>query len=78
MNFLNSQQLYELTNYKRPSAQIRWFAERNWTFEVGADGYPRVDKRYYDKRMMGEIVTEKTKPNITALRAICGQKEKDK
>lgn len=75
MTFLSRDQLEKLTGYKRPSSMERWLAERQWMYEIGADGYPRVLERYFEKRMMGFYTETPTEPDIEALRHFCGTHE---
>jgi hypothetical protein len=74
IDLLKKSELCALTGRQRPSGMVRWLSEREWSFEIGADGYPRVDRRYYDKRMMGEIIEEEETPNYGVLRVINGTK----
>lgn len=74
IDLLTKSELCALTGRQRPSGMVKWLTEYEWVFEIGADGYPRVDRRYYDKRMMGEVAEEEETPNYEALRVICGSK----
>lgn len=76
IDLLNKQELYVLTNKKHGRCMVRWLAEREWCFEVGDDGYPRVDRRYYDKRMMSGYADAEQQPNMKALEAIIGPENK--
>lgn len=40
--FLTRNEISELTDLKRPSAQIRWLKAHGWPFEVSALGEPKV------------------------------------
>lgn len=40
--FLTSDQLKELTGYKKPALQRRWLLENGYRFDVRADGRPSV------------------------------------
>lgn len=53
MALLTPEELHELTDCARPSAQIEWLRARSWVFEVGATGRPKVDREEYGRRMIG-------------------------
>lgn len=53
MALLTPEELHELTDCARPSAQIEWLRARSWVFEVGATGRPKVDREEYERRMIG-------------------------
>lgn len=54
---LTTEQLSILTGRTQPAAQIRWLKGRNWRFEVGFDGLPKVAFAYFERRMVfGEDV----------------------
>jgi hypothetical protein len=74
MSFVPLQELKELTGRKQPSRICRWLAEHEWVFEEGADGLPRVDRRYYDKRLTAGVIDQPQTINEDALKAICGTK----
>jgi hypothetical protein len=40
--FLTRDEIAELTGYKRPSAQIRWFKAHGWPFEISSLGEPKI------------------------------------
>ena len=67
IDLLTKQELKKLSGQKLAADIILWLAENDWVFEVGADGWPRVDRRYYDKRMTGEINHKPTEPNYDAV-----------
>lgn len=74
MSFVPLSELQELAGRKRPSHICRWLAEHEWVFEEGADGLPKVDRRYYDKRMTSGLDERPQGINEDALKAICGPK----
>ena len=74
MSFVPLQELKELTGRKQPSRICRWLAEHEWVFEEGADGLPKVDRRYYDKRMTAGLTDVQPTINEDALKAICAPK----
>ena len=53
MALLTPEELHELTDCARPSAQIEWLRARSWVFEIGATGRPKVDREEYERRMIG-------------------------
>lgn len=74
MSFVPLQELRDLAGKKQPSRICRWLAEHQWVFEVGADGLPKVDRRYYDKRLTDGITEVSVDINKQALEAICDSK----
>lgn len=50
---LTPQELHELTDCARPSAQIEWLRARSWVFDVGKTGRPKVDREEYERHMIG-------------------------
>jgi hypothetical protein len=74
VSFVPLHELKELTGRKQPSRICRWLAEHDWVFEEGADGLPKVDRRYYDRRLTGGIDERPQTINENALKAICGTK----
>lgn len=56
---LTSQELANLTGRAQPAAQIRWLNDRNWLFEIGFDGLPKVAAAYFERRLVhGVKVTQ--------------------
>jgi hypothetical protein len=51
---LTQDEVQALTGYKRPSYQCAWLRERGWTFELGADGRPRI-AREHAQRQLGAL-----------------------
>jgi len=49
--FLTPDQLVKLTDYKRPSDQIRWLQENGYPFEIGSSGRPKVLARVLETRL---------------------------
>lgn len=72
IDLLTKQELHILTGKKHGRCMISWLAEYEWAFEIGADGYPRVDRRYYDRRMLKGETGMDEQPNMKALEAIIG------
>lgn len=66
---LSKAEIYDLSGYKPPKYQIDWLRKNGFTFRVGADGYPRVDRSHYLKVMGGinEVSHQKTEPNFGGL-----------
>ena len=49
----------------RPSGAIRWFRENGFTFKVGVDGWPRVDRQHWHKVMGGDTrERSRTEPTL--------------
>lgn len=59
--FLFQDEIAELTGYKRPSAQIRWFKERGWPLEISARGEPKVLRAVAVARLGGSPQNEEPK-----------------
>jgi hypothetical protein len=58
----------DLTDAKKPSAQIRWLESRGWPFEISSKGRPKVLRAVRDARLGGNIgATPATGPNWDAL-----------
>lgn len=72
--FLERAELIELTGYRRQHEQVRWLKARGWKLEVNAAGAPRVARAYFERRMVGQAVTEDPPPaarhNFGALRVV--------
>lgn len=49
--FLTREELRDLTDYKRPSDQIRWLTEHGYRFDVGASGRPKVLRSFVGNRL---------------------------
>lgn len=70
--FLTPEQLEQLTGLRRPSAQARWLGERNWRYEIAADGRVVVHELEAQRRLCGGTVGRKAvreEPDLEALRA---------
>lgn len=68
--FLTSDELEELTGYKKPSLQKRWMTARGWRFEENAAGHPKILRALVEKQMGGSAsatVPKKQKPNLGAI-----------
>lgn len=50
---LTPEELHQLTDCARPSAQIEWLRARSWVFDVGVTGRPKVDREEYERHMIG-------------------------
>jgi len=59
--FLTNQEISELTGLRRPSAQIRWFKNRGWPFEISALGNPKVLRVVAIARLGGSPQNEEPK-----------------
>jgi hypothetical protein len=61
---LTRRELYELTGYERPSAQIRWLRQYGIRFFEAADGYPRVLRTDLENKEKQRT----TSPNLSAIK----------
>lgn len=50
--FLTPPEIMELTGYVQRSAQVRWFQNHGWKFELNAGGMPKVLRAEMEKRML--------------------------
>jgi len=48
--YMTADQLKELTDKEKPSAQIRWLEQNGWVYSVSAMGRPKVLVAYADQR----------------------------
>lgn len=39
---LTAADLKALTDYSRPSDQVKWLKDHGWPFEIGSKGFPKV------------------------------------
>lgn len=53
--FLTQEQLQELTERVRPTAQIKWLKEHGYPFDVGAEGNPKVLASVVESRLGGTV-----------------------
>lgn len=69
--FLTPEEIAIVTGRKQPAAQLRWLKENRWRAHMNAAGSVVVDRRYYERRMVGELETQPSvvEPNFAALRA---------
>ncbi len=49
--FLTRTEIFELTGYKRGTAQARWLRAEGFSFRIGADGRPRVLRAAVEKAL---------------------------
>lgn len=68
---LTDDELRALTGFVRPSKQIEWLRREGFTFRIGADGHPRVDRGHYCKLMgVADIAAHRrTVPDFSGIRA---------
>jgi len=69
--FLTADELYALTGYRRKSGQIEWLRAKRWRFEITREGFPRVARGYYERRMIASIEQPTRlpkKPNFALLK----------
>ena len=52
MSILTKQEIENLTGRSQPAAQIRWLKQRQWLFETGADGLPKVAQAHFERKMV--------------------------
>jgi hypothetical protein len=50
--FLSPEELRELTGGAIRRKQIEWLRRERWRFVLDLEGRPRVDRRYYERRML--------------------------
>lgn len=66
---LSRAELEEVSGYLQKSRISKWLRQNGFTFRVGADGWPRVDRHHY--QMIMGTGSPKTltvsKPNVGAL-----------
>lgn len=65
--FLTTDELTELTGYKRPTSMIRWLKENQFGFTVAADGYPRVLSEHVQIRLTHKPIARRAVPNFAVL-----------
>lgn len=53
MSLLTPDELRDLTDCARHSAQIEWLRARSWVFEISTAGRPKVDREEYARHMIG-------------------------
>lgn len=67
--FLNDEELFELTGYRRNADRCRWLEERGWKFERSAvTGRPVVSRSYAESKLSGTPVKVEPKLNLAAFR----------
>ena len=68
--FLSDAELRDLTDYARPSKQIEWLRREGFTFKVGRDGHPKVDRQHYLSVMgaSNRMARRTTEPDFSGLR----------
>lgn len=50
--FLTADELEDLTDRKRWSAQIAWLRENHWAFTVSAEGRPKVARKEAERQLV--------------------------
>lgn len=67
--FLNKDEIIELTGKKRPAFQIAWLAKKGWIFETNAAGRPVVSREYVRAKLGGVSAAPPagSQPNFAAL-----------
>lgn len=67
--FLTHEQLHQLTDYKRPSDQIRWLTEHGYRFDIGASGRPKVLRSVVENRLENPPKTKAKGPRFDQVNA---------
>lgn len=63
--YLSPTELKSLTGYMIRPAVVRWLERNDWPFaSPGADGWPRVLRRYHDDRLSGVRISRQAKSKI--------------
>lgn len=70
--FLQTEELLEITGYKHPSSQKDWLDKNGWRYVVNGSGRPIVNRWYARMRMSGITPTmtgmdPAWKPNFASL-----------
>ena len=68
--FLSPEELRELTGGAIRRKQIEWLRRERWRFVLDLGGRPRVDRRYYERRMLTpdqQEPTQRVQPNFAPL-----------
>jgi hypothetical protein len=71
-NYLSATELADLIQCRpnQHSKMASWLLKRNWKFEVGSTGLPRVSRAYHDRKMgISDVVTQfklSDTPNLNA------------
>ena len=65
--FLTTEQLYQLTGYKKPALQRRWLAGNGYSFDVRRDGKPVVSRCHYESHHGVVVGKRPSVPNLAAL-----------
>ena len=67
--FLEPAELRSLTGRAHRTKQAAWLRDQGWRFVLDADGRPRVDTRYYERRMLmaEQRGSTRVEPNFAAL-----------
>ncbi|MES9949362.1 MAG: DUF4224 domain-containing protein [Candidatus Thiodiazotropha sp.] len=61
--------LKELTDCGQRHTMIRWLVDSGWKFEVGTNGWPKVAIEEFNRNMVGDSKSKKTKQlNIDAIK----------
>jgi len=68
--FLNTDELHNLTGFKRFTSQAKWLRKNKFEFVLRANGQPRVLRIHVDARLGGIVIgnnTNNTEPNWEAI-----------
>lgn len=69
--YLSAAELVDLTGARQKSAQIEWLRAKRWRFEVSREGFPRVARAYWRRRMVDDQVEaaspSRVRPNFAVI-----------
>lgn len=66
--FLDDEELFDLTGYRRNADRRRWLSDRKWKFETTVTGKPVVSRNYAESRLAGVVVKTEPQLNWAAVR----------
>jgi hypothetical protein len=61
---LSRSELRELSGYRQRSKVVHWLVKNGFRPKVGADGWPRVDRKLYERVMSGGMQRVGAEPNF--------------
>ena len=65
--FLSTDELQELTGYKKPALQRKWLTQNGYSFDVRGDGRPVVSVVHYEARHSPQKRLRPSALNLAAL-----------
>jgi hypothetical protein len=67
--FLDDEELFILTGWRRVFDQIRWLKAHGWKYEVSGIGKPVVMRRHAEQKMLDSAnVAPEWAPNVAAIK----------